>query len=350
MSGGIQQLRRFLLRLGALRRIRNTKRFLAESLQMEQHSGSVRSRTAAPCLISIQRYSQVYVAGVNANERAAIKCCLDAHGVSDAQTARRQYEAMQRVHAAFASAPSQYKVPEPLRLMPDLGAYSMSWIDGRSLTNVIQHNRGALDPHTALTASGGWLGTFHSLGPTRRQPPDLATRAQHLGRMRRTPIDHAMFRWATDHLASTLDSAAATVLSTSWLHGDCKPDNFMLSPPDVFGIDFAVEYENAVELDLAQFLNNFELLLRENPRQWHVDPQGMIKSFLAGYQSTGPAINKTFLQWIRLDSAITYWHQRVVDERPLAPRRWLLNRAFARLVQDLKHDIERQSTPSPSGS
>jgi Ser/Thr protein kinase RdoA (MazF antagonist) len=145
---------------------------------------------------------------------------------------------------------------------------------------------------------------------------------------------HPSFERGIHLLRSSVASSKPAQIS--WLHGDCKTDNFMLSRGRVYGIDIHVEHENAIEHDLAQFLNNVALqTLRLRFRHLKPIAPALTDAFMSGYRSAGPEVSARLLHWIRLWSAISYWHSSVAEHRPAWATRWVLNRMFSALVGEL---------------
>src|SRR5207247_3492400 len=110
------------------------------------------------------------------------------------------------------------------------------------------------------------------------------------------PADDPLFPLAAAALIKDYPGVAALQLSISWLHGDCKMDNFMATRDSMFGIDYSLAHENAIEHDVAQFLNNFELLI-QRMRFHRLAPIAsmLIEAFMRGYHRTAPPISREFL-------------------------------------------------------
>lgn len=286
--------------------------------------------------ISVRNNSVIYLAHLSAGQtnRAAIKCCLlPGTGSFDPATARQQFDALTRVYVAFQGNNGNGQVPTPLFSIEDLGAYAMSWVDGDSLTGHLRiwHDSEVLI--SSLDQAGRWLAKFHRSGPLRTAAADLGNKIQHITDMRCHPVLSPIFGDALDAVAANVYRFADLPVAMSWLHGDCKPDNFMLSSSGLIGIDISLGYENAIEYDLAAFLNGLDLMLLDI-RWRHAKPhaQRLREAFLLGYMAEGSNVSLALLSWLRLWSALTAWHAATVETKARWPKCWLLNRQFRALV------------------
>ena len=289
--------------------------------------------------ISVRDNSRVYRARQPGASglTAALKVCLSGGGgAADPVEARQQFEALTRVHVAFDVAPDGLAVPAPLFLIPELAAYGMSWVDGESLTDWLRRCRDPLALVDAHRRVGQWLGAFHRLGPLRTGSANLDSKLTHLAHMRLHPLPHPTFAKALDALDSSAAQMSRMALQISWLHGDCKTDNFMLSTRLSVAIDFGLKFENAVEHDLAQFLNGHDLLMLDLRWRRVLPIAGTLQQgFLRGYADAGPSVNDGFLQWMRLCSALSAWQSTVVERHAPWPQRWIMGRLLGTLVARL---------------
>ncbi len=289
--------------------------------------------------VSVRANSVVFFAnlGVGTGQPAAIKCCrVPGTDIADPVAAQAQFDALRRVHESLLRVSPRFTVPAPLWLGANLGAYAMSWVVGQSLTEQLGQWGRADSLMTAFESAGAWLGAFHSSGPLQYRPADIEGKAEHLRKMAKQPVSHPLFQQGLERLTRAYPRMQALPLQCSWLHGDCKTDNFMLTSDGVCGIDIALSDVNAVEHDLAQFLNHLELqtsgLRLMHRRQDHT---ALSQAFLQGYRSTGPTLDDAFLYWMRLWSALSFWHARVVETRPSVLKRGALNYLFSALVGSL---------------
>lgn len=264
----------------------------------------------------------------------AVKLCRDAHsGGPDPQAAREQFASLQRLSQALLG--DARAVPQPGWLDEGQGLYTMAWVEGRSLSeHLLRRDLPAGQLPAALRAGGAWLGRFHRAGPLREERLDLYTMRRHVELMTASPVKAPLFERGLVALRGKLLALQGRPVHISWLYGDCKTDNLLLGPDGtITGIDIALPHENAVEHDLAQALNHAELLML-NPRRWRLRGQldAVTAQFLRGYRDTGPALDPALLRWLRLWTALTAWHGRLVERPPGRLTAWILNRMFATLV------------------
>ena len=216
------------------------------------------------------------------------------------------------------------------------------WVDGRSLTELLAGWNALSQVSEPVAQAGRWLADFHQAGPLAWQPADLASKHEHLTTLAATgAAEGTDFQHAVDWLSESLAAVQALPGRCSWLHGDTKADNFLLqgvTAQEVCGIDMDLVHTNAVEHDLAQFLNHLALLAQQR-RHRHLAPllPGAAQAFLAGYEAAcGQPVRRTLVHWLRLWMSLSRWHAAVQGHGLAAwPRRWLQRRQHAGLVRDL---------------
>ena len=271
---------------------------------------------------------------------AAIKCCFVPHTKTpDESAAREQFLALEKEDNALKKGLSRYRVPTPLYLAPELATLTMSWVEGESLTRRMRRPAIFIKGAAWFEVVGAWLGNFHTLGPMRHQKVNLAERLSVVERLSASPLPDKSFAEAIRILKITAPELEGIEAEMSWLHGDCKTDNFFLSGPDIYGIDISLSYENPVEYDLAQFFNNLDLLLASPQNLYLAGMKSTLKSaFWRGYRSTGPSVSRAYLNWLRLNFSLSSWHTMQTEEKP-GIRNWMLNRMFSTLVNRLTGKI-----------
>lgn len=288
--------------------------------------------------ISVRDYSEIFHALIGTAEplEAAVKRCLDPRTkVADEPEARQQFAALQRINSAFGNRNRRYRVPTPLYLLPELGTFAMSWVDGVSVTRKLRHPGVFIDGPGWLEAIGAWLGNFHQAGPLQRRRVNVDEQLNALEDLPAAALSERSLAKAIAILQKTASPLESGEVAVSWLHGDCKTDNFIACGENIYGIDISLSHENAVEYDLAQFLNNLDLLL-SSPKHLHLAgmKSKLEAAFWRGYSSTGPSVSPSYLNWLRLSFALFFWHETLKGERPNI-RTWILNRMFAKLVGHL---------------
>lgn len=316
-------------------------------LPMDQVVGAISDYFGGACVrldgpISVRDNSEVYHATVEKSHlmEVAIKVCLIPFSKNrDKIAAQEQFEALDQVSQVMSDPSSRFRVPEPLCLLSEQGTYVMSWIDGESLTQKMRNLNAVFGSPTWFEDVGAWLGRFHSAGQAHCQPVVLDDRIEVLDELCASPMHHRSFLNAAMILQQTLSTVDSTGATHAWLHGDCKTDNFFFTGSKVYGIDIGLKYINPVEYDLAQFLNNLELNLA-SLRNVHlrVMRQRLEKAFLRGYESCGPAISFNYLNWLRLNFLLSFWHSLLNGQKNSA-RTWVLNRRFGTVAGHLSDRI-----------
>lgn len=292
--------------------------------------------------LSVRDYSLIYRARIDSDVpfAAALKQCIDPRrGTPAPDEAQRQFAALVRVSKALSScsqADPRYRVPRPLEPLPEFAAYAMTWVDGIALTHRM---RGLAAPFNAagwLEATGAWLRNFHRAGPWRRERASLAQPIDVIGQLESSPLTaQPAFALALRTLRQAIPRLEGIDVDVSWLHGDCKADNFIIADDGICGIDISLAHQNAVEYDLGQFLNHLELLLA-GPRFIHLRGQRarLEDALRRGYRDAGTAVCDAYLDWLRLVFAVTYWHNET-EGRDAGLRLRALNWLFRALTNRL---------------
>lgn len=292
--------------------------------------------------ISIRDYSEIFRAriGVTPPLTAAVKRCFVSRTTTpDQAAAKDQYLALEKVSEALAKLDPRYSIPTPLFIDTELATFGMSWVEGQSLTKKMHEVRIIVDGPKWFESAGAWLGSFHKTGPLRTGLFNCAERIDTVSDLLNHPLPDKSFVHASRILSKNLSNMTNIPVQISWLHGDCKTDNFMIGKNTIFGIDISLVYENAIEYDIAQFLNHLEMLF-SSPRNPHLSAmKSCLKAaFWHGYRTTGPAVSFACLNWVRLWACLSLWRSMLIP-RKRGISTWLLNRMFAKLAQELARKI-----------
>ena len=309
-------------------------------IALSDHYSGLRVELDGP--ISVRDNSEIFHAliGTSAPLEVAVKHCLVPHTkVPDVLAAKEQFAALKQVSQALANKNEHYRVPTPLHLVPALATFAMSWVDGESLTRKMRRPAVFTSGPGWFEETGAWLGNFHMAGPCRRQLVNLRERITAVGDLYASPLPDKSFANALIILEKATSALERVEADVSWLHGDCKTDNFILCGKYVYGIDISLSYENPVEYDLAQFLNNLDLLL-VGPQYLHlIGMRGALeKAFWRGYRTTGPIVSHAYLNWLRLSFSLSFWHTMLAGQKH-GIRAWALNRMFAKLTARLARKL-----------
>lgn len=291
--------------------------------------------------VSTRQNSAVFRADIDAPSRPrhlAVKCCfLPRSGIPDPVVAGAQYAAYERTHLAMQG---EHRAPAPLLFDAPLAAFVMDWVDGPSLTRRLAEPLAPLHLVGDFARVGAWLGSFHCCGPLRAGRFDYAQREAHLRELAEDPLPDDAYGEACTALTAARESVEGQPVQVSWLHGDCKTDNFLLAEGATYGIDLSLAHENAVEHDLAQFLNHLELLLT-GPRGLHLRPLRGIaqRAFWSGYRSTGPHVSTVCLAWVRLWSLLSMWQTSIRTPGRSRLGQWALGEIFQRACGQLTRSL-----------
>jgi len=233
----------------------------------------------------------------------ALKFCVHSRTtLPDLDAAKQQYSTLEKVIRALPSN-SRYRVPRPYLLMESEGALLTEWINGKNLSNMLFiFVRGTHRAEDLMRQSAAWLRNFHE--SRRLQPGSLDTNAKLAvieNLSKQYMVKDELLSAGHSCLTALADSASDVELPRSWLHGDFKSDNIIVSNDHVYGIDVQARYENVVVYDHASFLNHIELSL--NCLRYpllSLYQQRLYRAFLDQYIGSTRTDIELPLLWVRL--------------------------------------------------
>jgi hypothetical protein len=242
---------------------------------------------------------------------AAIKWCLQPRTLQpDGDSAAQQFEALRRVADAMQSD-GRYTVPRPYLLDRERALLAIEWIDGVTMTASIASWRcGASVAHGLIAQAGNWLRHFHRAHPLSDGSLDVAEKLRHLSEYEGCALaQERVFAQGLAELRRSAAAAASINLKRSWIHGDFKTDNLIVSGRRIVGIDVQIRHENTVVYDLAPFINHLELAFC-HPTVWRLARARtrLITAFVDAYSEGKPDRVWLPLTWTRLYMMLSAWN------------------------------------------
>ena len=241
----------------------------------------------------------------------AVKLCLKPHtSEPDSTSAQSQYDALHRVSQAMGEG-TEYSVPQPHLVQADIGLLAMEWITGKSMTDLVfsRHCKPA-QAQQLIARAGRWLRHFHACHPLTPARLDIEEKLAFVAEMASAgAVSDRVFIHGLVQLRESAKHAAAVTLNRSWIHGDFKTDNLIISGARTIGIDIHLRQEALVIYDLAPFLNHLELH-RYHPNGWRLSrSQALLQeTFLVSYLEGGGDAIATPLAWVRLYMILASWY------------------------------------------
>ena len=245
---------------------------------------------------------------------------------------RTQYESLIYAHRVMAG--EEYRVPVPLGYDEPTNTLFMEYVGGTALADFLTRMSANMDKkldYIGRTAT--WLARFHS----RTRTEDVSVEASRrlvsvrdsIGNVENM-VGHdseiaSAFRFLTDN-SDYMDSIRMPACTT---HGDCKPENFIVSKNSVVGIDLDVNENGLSLMDAAQFANHITFLSMR--LSGLVNPSGVVqlaRHFIRSYSQGNPTFNADVLKWLRISHYLRYWAAE-------AERGGLLGRAQAAVLRRL---------------
>jgi len=168
---------------------------------------------------------------------------------------------------------ARYTVPRPYLLDRERALLAIEWIDGVMMTaSIASWRSGAVHAHGLMGQAGTWLRHFHRAHPLGNGSLDVAEKLRHLSEYDGSALaQESVFAQGVAELRRSAAAAASINLERSWIHGDFKTDNLIVSGQRIVGIDVQSRYENTVAYDLAPFINHLELTFCQ-PTVWRLAP------------------------------------------------------------------------------
>ena len=293
-------------------------------------------------------YSHIYkIASTRLPHPLAAKFCLHADtGQADGAIAAEQFHALQKVAQALQI--SGHGISQPIGLDETIGLLLMEWVEAPTLTQLMRWNTPAATQCRALERAGYWLAHFHQAGPLTTGSFDWQETQHEAREMARNLLDDDLFESAAHTLLITSVQLPKLQVQRSWVHGDCKTDNLLIAADCVTGIDVALRNINAVEYDIAQFLNHLTLLTHAPQlflwlrALWpgHIRLEEFEQEFLRGYRKQQPQVNDFALCWLRLFQLLSLWHT-TCDSPSQNLRRRVLHRLFRNTAERLQRQLKQ---------
>lgn len=270
--------------------------------------------------------------------RVAIKQCSKTDAdVVNREEAKREYETLGRVYLRYPIDP-HYGVPKPLYFSESEGTFAMEFASGWSLEERLK--RGCnWAASSSMERAGRWLRLLHECSSVGEGLIDLDEKFRVVqkqwgdGKPANKHIQPAL-----DLLSETRFSMKTKEIAKVMLHGDFKPENLVMDENHTVGVDIGWRCANAVEYDLAPFLNHL-LFLRLGLRRKYINQQieEMEEHFLTGYFQSHQT-DLCLLNWIRLYFLLSYWNTWC-NSGPV--RATLASRFFPSLIGEASHRLSQ---------
>lgn len=298
------------------------------------------------------RNSRVYEISDGATLRWAAKVCVDPRTRAPSpEAARVQFDALRVLRDRTRDARVELGRPDPVHLDEAAAVVVMSWVDGESLTAELRRwPRAETTLAQHMQEAGRWLALLHIAGLGSADA--LPTQRKLTGMRDVLALETArdeVFRRGAALLERRAADAAMQAHPTSWVHGDCKPDNILFAGDRPSGIDMHLRDVGSVLEDVAPFLNNVEIQCAML-RAWRSSMQraALVKLFLDGYSAMLGPLPLMPLAWMRLYSALSLWGYDMTTARnPLKAQ--IAHQLYRRLAERLTVHLEAISQEVSTG-
>jgi tRNA A-37 threonylcarbamoyl transferase component Bud32 len=241
----------------------------------------------------------------------AVKLCLRPHTLQpDADSAHQQYDALRRASSAMGMD-AEMSVPRPYAVRADSGLLAVEWVAGETMTELLFSWRcNTTRAQQLVMRAGRWLQRFHACGALAPGRLDVDDKLDFVTEMEcARAVPDPVYARSLLELRRSASAARAVTLERSWLHGDFKSDNLIVSNGRTIGIDVQLRHENPVIYDLALFMNYLELRLC-HPSGWrHLAARDLLgAAFLEAYCGDRADAIALPLGWVRLYMLLGEWY------------------------------------------
>ena len=275
--------------------------------------------------VSARSYSTIYffqLAGTRkvTASRPAIAVKVFREKSQGMETAELQYRALVSLSPQFGNG-ANFSLPQPLDYFSDLPALVMERVRGTTLQQlfgkiiVMPSRRRNLT--LACERTGRWLSQLHavtSIVPGKLNVEEKLVHATtNLAKLGSMGFSSELRRQCADLLDWQADQLAPAESKMALVHGDFTVDNVMVDGDRIVALDLTGRDYNAIEHDLATFLNSLRLLRLTMPV-----PRALLnrcgEAFLVGYFGVDGARSPA-LQFLQITGLIS-------AALEIADRRW----------------------------
>jgi|SRR5665213_56435 len=238
-------------------------------------------------------------------ERIFVKKLLPSMGESAEACAAQEFATATWLDRAFRDK-TAIGVVHPLARLSAVIAFE--FIDGRTVSEILRSGTFA-EQQLAMMAAGSWFAHFHESSAEVSGSGDFIDKFGVIAN--RCAADSHLPAIADVALAYLRDGAtrklADRALSMARVHGDAKPDNFILAGDRLLAIDVDGRFSNIGEMDLAQFLVQSSIA-QSNLIGFLDDGIAQILefSFLQGYERFRAA-DREALAWMTIYFWLSFW-------------------------------------------
>src|SRR5258706_3479112 len=222
--------------------------------------------------MSQRSYSTIYFFELTgkrkvAEPRPAIAVKVYRDRSSGMESAQLQYRSLLLLWPSFRDGAS-FGLPKPLDYFSDMPALVMERVSGSSLQELFSKMK-VMPSHQRMLASacrhtGHWLTRLHvatSLVPGKLNAEEKLVHAtSNLMKLESMGFSHDLCHRSADFLKRQADRLAFSETKMALVHGDFTVDNVMVDGDRIVGLDLTRLDHNAIEHDLATFLNSLRLL------------------------------------------------------------------------------------------
>jgi hypothetical protein len=266
---------------------------------------------------SIHRsYSSIYWVAIYADGQPRKQVIIKI-----SETAAAQYLAMKAIWPRFEAHPT-WKIPRPLDYWPRDAALVMEEVSATPLLErfpwVFWHENSCQSAELDCRRAGQWLRFYHDIEREDDWAPLNAAGQwpgvdETLNELANAGFEQSICPVMDHWFVPLVKQIVTKPRPVATVHGDFKTDNVMMDNECVVVIDLAAERRNAIDLDIAAFLNSLLMLRLTRPIP-SATMDRMRQAFLKGYFGTEECAMAVicFLQGIGLaDIAL-----EIVQRRP----------------------------------
>jgi hypothetical protein len=220
-------------------------------------------------------------------------------------SAEAQFLAMKAIWPSF-EVHDRWKIPRPLDYFAEHSALLMEQVTGNPfmdlLPRVIWRERQITSTESDCERIGQWLRYYHDIRKAENPAPLNAEGTwpgldATLHELREAGFQNSIYPKLQMFIVPLMRPAVTNARPVARVHGDFTIDNVMLSQDQVIVVDVCAGFRNAIDLDIASFLNSLIWLRLTRIVPWSAIAR-MRNAFLSGYFQNDPVepLTMTFLQ------------------------------------------------------
>ena len=252
----------------------------------------------------------------------------------------RMFQNHVAIHARM-STNEEFRIPQPLAVMPEQGCMLMEWIEGHTLAQTIGGPMSEAERDGILTSVGRWLRHFHGRDLDFRKFDSKLELQWTRGKLDSYPSKAFGRRGIAKGLTvleANVDKVHGQLVPHVILHGDLNLINLIVDRDRIVGIDISRHRTGCFLYDLLHFSMRFGFKSRVEYDTWIASRRFRdFNTMLDAYQEGKPVCPEPVIYWMQLANLLVCTQQEHQKRWPTLAlaRRGLLRLRYLRRMSAL---------------